>query len=65
MNKAGLYMFKERFDKEQLGIYIKLFNDSEHTGRKVTPQQAEREIRKLLSTKQYVTAQQIRSLFPR
>ena len=56
---------KFRFDKEQLCILIKLFNDGERTGRKVTPEQAEREIRKRLSTNQYVTAQQIRSLFSR
>jgi hypothetical protein len=54
-----------RFSQYQKKILYKLFLTGEETGRKVSPEDAEMEIRKQLDVSQYVTSQQIKSLFSR
>ena len=54
-----------RFSFEQKEILYKLFMDGEKTGNKVSPDSAASIIRERLTVKDYVTTQQIRSLFSR
>ena len=54
-----------RFSLTQKKILYKLFMNGEQTGQKMSAEEAELEVRKQLTVSDYVTSQQIKSLFSR
>ena len=56
---------KFRFSKQQKSLLYGYFIDGEESGKKMSPEQVHLLLRKDLSPDQYVTSQQIRSLFSR
>ena len=56
---------KFRLSKQQKSLLYGYFIDGEESGKKMSPEQVHLLLRKDLSPDQYVTSQQIRSLFSR
>ena len=54
-----------RFSENQKKILYKVFMDGEVSGKKMSPEQVHRELRKALTPSEYVSSQQICSLFSR
>ena len=55
--------FNFRYTLKQKSLLFKIFMDGEISGKKKSPEEAEKIIRKDLKPEEYVTSQQIRSLF--
>ena len=56
---------KTKFSQKQRTMLFDLFMQGEKSGKKVSPKQAHLMLRKKLDPDNYVTSQQIRSLFSR
>ena len=54
-----------RLKEPQKRILLKLFMGGENSGKKVTPEMAAQEIRQQLNQDNYVTPQQVKSLYSR
>ena len=54
-----------RFSDNKKKILYKVFMDGEVSGKKMSPEQVPLELRKVLTPSEYVSSQQIRSLFSR
>ena len=54
-----------RFSEKQKKILYKVFMDGEVSGKKMSPEQVHLELSKVLTPIEYVSSQQIRSLFSR
>ena len=56
---------RARFTDKQRKLLYNIFIQGEESGKKVSPQQVHLQIRKSLKPEEYVTSQQIKSLFSR